>query len=66
MNDDHTSVIETKLSGKDLMSNPALNKGTAFTFDERMSFELHGMLPPVIESLEQQCVRAYEAYRFDW
>lgn len=63
MNDDHRSVIETELSGTALLSNPVLNKGTAFTYDERVQFDLHGLLPLVIESLEQQCVRAYEAYK---
>ena len=45
------------------MSNPVLNKGTAFNYQERIQFDLHGLLPPVIETLEQQCVRAYEAYK---
>lgn len=63
MNDDHNPVIETELSGKDLMSNPMLNKGTAFDYEERIRFDLHGLLPPVIETLEQQCVRAYEAFK---
>jgi malate dehydrogenase (oxaloacetate-decarboxylating) len=44
------------------MSDPVLNKGTAFTEGERGEFGLHGLLPPVVETLEQQCVRAYEAY----
>jgi malate dehydrogenase (oxaloacetate-decarboxylating) len=63
MDKDHKSIIETELSGKDLMSNPVLNKGTAFDYEERIRFDLHGLLPPVIETLEQQCVRAYEAFR---
>lgn len=63
MNEDQESVIETELSGRDLMSNPVLNKGTAFTYEERIHFELYGLLPPIIETLEQQCVRAYEAYK---
>jgi malate dehydrogenase (oxaloacetate-decarboxylating) len=63
MDKDHKSFIETELSGKELMSNPVLNKGTAFTYEERIRFDLHGLLPPVIETLEQQCVRAYEAYK---
>src|SRR5918996_3220716 len=50
-------------SGKDLMSDPVLNKGTAFNEKERTEFGLHGLLPPVAETLEQQCVRAYEAYK---
>jgi malate dehydrogenase (oxaloacetate-decarboxylating) len=62
-NNDHESIIETELSGKDLMSNPVQNKGTAFTYEERIRFDLHGLLPPVIETLELQCVRAYEAYK---
>jgi malate dehydrogenase (oxaloacetate-decarboxylating) len=63
MNKDHKSIIEKELSGKELMSNPVLNKGTAFTYEERIRFDLHGLLPPVIETLEQQCVRSYEAYK---
>ena len=63
INDDPRSVVETELSGKDLLSDPVLNKSTAFTHEERIRFELHGLLPPVIESLEQQCKRAYEAYK---
>src|SRR5215217_6072827 len=62
-NNDYDSIIETELSGKDLMSNPVLNKGTAFNYEERIQFDLHVLLPPVIETLEQQCVRAYEAYK---
>src|ERR671914_189586 len=63
MNNDPSSIIETELSGEDLLSNPVLNKGTAFDNEERIRFDLHGLLPPVIETLEQQCVRAYEAYK---
>ena len=63
MDKDLKSIIETELSGKELMSNPVLNKGTAFTYEERIRFDLHGLLPPVIETLEQQCVRSYEAYK---
>jgi malate dehydrogenase (oxaloacetate-decarboxylating) len=57
------SIIVIHQSGKDLMSDPTLNKGTAFTEEERTEFDLHGLLPPVVETLEQQCVRAYEAYK---
>jgi malate dehydrogenase (oxaloacetate-decarboxylating) len=57
------STIVIDQSGKDLMSDPTLNKGTAFTEAERTEFYLHGLLPPVVETLEQQCVRAYEAYK---
>ena len=49
--------------GMDLLDTPLLNKGTAFTDEERTRFGLHGLLPPHIEDLEEQVVRAYEAYQ---
>jgi malate dehydrogenase (oxaloacetate-decarboxylating) len=51
-----------RLRGVDLLNNPALNKGTAFDEAEREAFGLHGLLPPIVESLDSQCVRAYEAF----
>jgi malate dehydrogenase (oxaloacetate-decarboxylating) len=47
-------VIRTSLSGFDLLMNPRLNKGTAFTEAERDTFALHGLLPPHIGTLEDQ------------
>jgi malate dehydrogenase (oxaloacetate-decarboxylating) len=47
-------VIRTSLSGLDLLMNPRLNKGTAFTEAERDVFALHGLLPPHIGTLESQ------------
>ena len=49
--------------GMDLLDTPLLNKGTAFTEEERNKFGLHGILPPHIEDLKEQVVRAYEAYQ---
>ncbi len=48
------SVIRTSLYGLDLLMNPRLNKGTAFTHAERDAFDLHGLLPPHIGTLESQ------------
>ncbi|MGP0063589.1 MAG: NAD-dependent malic enzyme [Isosphaeraceae bacterium] len=48
--------------GVDLLNHPVLNKGAAFTEGERSRLGLHGLLPPQVESLDQQVVRAYEAY----
>ena len=57
------SLVRTvRLRGRELLNNPALNKGTAFTLDERETFGLHGLLPPVVESLDDQSVRAYQAF----
>lgn len=49
--------------GMDLLDRPGLNKGTAFTEEERNNLGLHGLLPPHVENLEEQVVRAYEAYQ---
>jgi malate dehydrogenase (oxaloacetate-decarboxylating) len=49
--------------GMDLLDTPLLNKGTAFTDEERTQFGMHGLLPPHVETLEEQVVRAYGAYQ---
>ena len=54
LNRENESVIRTRLSGFDLLMNPRLNKGTAFTEAERDAFGLHGLLPPHIGTLEDQ------------
>lgn len=51
------------LRGMNLLDTPLLNKGTAFSLEERAAFGLAGLLPPQIESLNEQAARAYEAYR---
>ena len=54
--------LPAALTGARLLSAPAWNKGTAFTEEERSRFGLHGLLPPYVESLDEQVVRAYAAY----
>src|SRR5208283_6208364 len=49
--------------GMDLLNRQGLNKGTAFTEDERTEFGLLGLLPPPVETLDEQVVRAYEAFQ---
>jgi malate dehydrogenase (oxaloacetate-decarboxylating) len=48
------STVYTSLSGVDLLLNPRLNKGTAFTESERDAFRLHGLLPPAVATQEEQ------------
>jgi len=55
--------FETSLSGYDLLVDPLLNKGTAFTEAERSAFHLHGLLPPNIGTLEEQVSRRLQVLR---
>ena len=56
-------LIETELEGTALLTNPMLNKGTAFTDEERTAFALHGLLPPHVGTLEVQSARRLQAVR---
>ncbi len=49
--------MRARLHGTDLLLNPRLNKGTAFSEEERDAFGLHGLLPPHIGTLEDQRAR---------
>ncbi|MBV8586271.1 MAG: NAD-dependent malic enzyme [Verrucomicrobia bacterium] len=53
------------LRGMDLLDTPIWNKGTAFEERERTAFGLQGLLPPHVESLQEQSVRAYEAFKLE-
>lgn len=55
--------LETSLTGKELLTISQLNKGTAFTAEERHAFGLKGKLPDHIETLEQQIFRAYQQFQ---
>ncbi|WP_076858858.1 NAD-dependent malic enzyme [Bradyrhizobium mercantei] len=59
-----TGAFETTaLSGYELLADPQLNKGTAFSEAEREAFDLHGLLPPNILTLDEQVSRRLEALR---
>lgn len=55
--------IETPLAGQDLLGMAKLNKGCAFTKEERDLFDLTGLLPYQVETLEQQAARMYVQYQ---
>ncbi|MEX0445561.1 NAD-dependent malic enzyme [Xenorhabdus sp. SGI246] len=50
-------------AGPILLEFPLLNKGSAFTEEERSNFNLHGLLPQAVETIEEQAERAYRQYR---
>jgi len=52
--------VKINLNGPELLNNSRLNKGTAFTDSEREVFELHGLLPSHVGTLEDQQARRRE------
>lgn len=57
MND---QVVRVRCRGGDVLSNPRLNKGSAFTPEERAALGLEGLLPPQVCTIEQQVQRLSE------
>ncbi|HAT9490439.1 TPA: oxaloacetate-decarboxylating malate dehydrogenase [Legionella pneumophila subsp. pneumophila] len=55
-------AIKVTKRGIDLLRDPILNKGTAFSLQERDEFALHGLIPTTVETLEQQVIRCLDAY----
>jgi malate dehydrogenase (oxaloacetate-decarboxylating) len=56
------SCYKTKARGLALLNSPQLNKGTAFTAEERTALGLNGLLPPDVGTLKSQVARAYIQY----
>ena len=56
-------TCQVSLSGYDLINSPRFNKGTAFSDEERDAFDLHGLLPPLVGSLDEQVERRLHALR---
>jgi malate dehydrogenase (oxaloacetate-decarboxylating) len=53
--------LQVSLSGFNLINSPRLNKGTAFSEQEREVFDLHGLLPPHVGTLDEQIARRLRA-----
>lgn len=58
----HVECIETSLCGHALLSTAKLNKGCAFTQEERDRFNLTGLLPPHVETMAEQVARMHMQY----
>jgi len=55
-------TIAIDLTGRRLIEKPLLNKGTAFTLDERRELGVLGFLPPQVETIEDQVARCHRAF----
>jgi malate dehydrogenase (oxaloacetate-decarboxylating) len=60
---DQTYTLPAELFGYRLLADPRLNKGTAFTNEERTAFGLHGLLPPTVGTIDGQVTRRLQAFR---
>jgi malate dehydrogenase (oxaloacetate-decarboxylating) len=60
---DNAIAVPAELSGYNLLGDARLNKGTAFTDQERDTFGLHGLLPPTVAGIDDQVMRRLEAFR---
>ncbi len=56
-------AYETNRRGLDVLEAPVLNKGSAFTLEERTQLGLHGLLPTAVTTIDLQAERSYEQYR---
>ncbi|CCD27378.1 malate dehydrogenase (oxaloacetate-decarboxylating) NDAI_0K01870 [Naumovozyma dairenensis CBS 421] len=57
-------TIECPLESFQLLNSPLFNKGSAFTQEERKAFRLEGLLPPQVNTLDEQLERAYKQLCF--
>jgi malate dehydrogenase (oxaloacetate-decarboxylating) len=55
-------ALQVRTRGGEVLRDPLVNKGTAFTREERRALGLEGLLPPAVEGLEKQLDRAYSAF----
>ena len=60
--DETGEVVEIDTDGMELLHNPILNKGSAFSTDERKLFRIDGYLPPAVSTLDMQVERRYEGF----
>ena len=58
-----TDTSGSEIKGYERLNDPLTNKGTAFSEEERHEYGLLGLLPPEIETLDEQVSRAYRAFQ---
>ena len=54
--------VPVELRGYRLLQNPKLNKGSAFTREERVALDIEGRLPQHVETMDEQLARCYQQY----
>ena len=60
---DGSRHIEIHARGLAVLDDPEVNRGTAFTLEERDHLGLHGLLPSAVETMDEQTARCYEQFK---
>lgn len=60
---DEGRTVETDRTGHDILNTPVLNKGSAWSEEERVGLGLLGLLPHHVSSIEEQLARVYRNYQ---
>lgn len=61
--DDNKRPLYLPFAGPAILEAPLINKGSAFSQEERVFFNLEGLLPQTIESIKEQSARAYDQFK---
>ncbi len=61
--DDNKRPLYLPFAGPAILEAPLINKGSAFSEEERIFFNLEGLVPYAIETIEEQASRAYDQFR---
>ncbi|MGF1718095.1 NAD-dependent malic enzyme [Photobacterium chitinilyticum] len=61
--EDGNEFRPVSLTGTELLNDRTLNKSTAFTYEEREAFQLSGLLPPRVQTFDDQLNRVYDGFR---
>ena len=62
---DAARCFSSNLGGRAYMLNPHINKGTAYTIEERMALGIHGLLPPTVVDIDTQLARLEKNYSYE-
>lgn len=62
LNEAIDDLLYIPYSGSVLLESPLLNKGSGFSEEERMIFNLDGLLPNAVETIDEQSHRAYQQF----
>ena len=61
--EDYKRPLYLPFAGPAILEAPLINKGSGFTEEERVSFNLEGLIPHAIETIEEQVSRAYDQFK---